>query len=200
MGSNVAYVATLKSASLRTVEFTISKDGTILDCSDVDLLNYRKETLLGKNVSVLVPQQWRKKHESYLKMYNQTRSSDSFVRVVPMVMGNGTVAPVSIHVKRKSINQVNVYSASITVTPEALVLILSLSPMGIIDGCLFSDELVVPFLGYSRSEFMDRDIKLFLPQVDVIANRDNMEETPMQGKHKDGKGLFLGWFPGFDHF
>lgn len=186
MISNVAYVASIAPVRVRQVELSLTQDGKIVTATDCDVLGYEQADLVGKNVHVLVPPQWRRKHESYLTMFNQTAGPGTFDHIVPLSLANGAVVPVSLHHETKYFPDEGMrYFLSITVTPEALVLILGVSSAGTIDGCLFSDELVIPFLGYSRNELMGGAIKTFFPRLD-IDSVDGTEEHPMDGIHKNG--------------
>ncbi len=48
------------------MQLTVSKDGTMLNVVNPAPLGYTMEELLGKNVSLLVPQPWRSQHDAMM--------------------------------------------------------------------------------------------------------------------------------------
>jgi PAS domain S-box-containing protein len=182
LGDNVAFCGQIKPQRVMSVRLTTSLDGTVLICQNVGQLDYSMDDVLGKNVHSLVlgDGEWELAPTSTAR--NMWVLSGRHKRPVQA----------SVEIRRGEVNRVPVFHVIIEVsTNENLVLILKLSEAGIIEGCPALDALVVPFLGYTKSELMGRDIKSLLVHLDTASSPFVNREVLVEGHHKDGSMVEL---------
>ncbi|KAI9168207.1 hypothetical protein H9P43_007579 [Blastocladiella emersonii ATCC 22665] len=85
--------------------FVSSLDGTIRNCNSdaLMLFGYDRESIVGQNVNILMPEPYRSFHDGYLERYRRTRVSTIMRategRVLPACHNDGTTFTVKLKVK-----------------------------------------------------------------------------------------------------
>jgi PAS domain S-box-containing protein len=119
----------------KSIRISVSKDGSILNAINCQLVGYNAASIVGGNISMFVPEPWKSQHDAMMKMYEQTQVSTIVGRVrnVPLQCADGSIVPVTLRVTIGDVNQVPMYTALVDLVDPRLVLMLTLTKAGIIE-------------------------------------------------------------------
>eukprot|EP01094_Clydonella_sp_ATCC50884_P030174 TRINITY_DN973_c4_g1_i1.p1 TRINITY_DN973_c4_g1~~TRINITY_DN973_c4_g1_i1.p1 ORF type:complete len:760 (+),score=218.40 TRINITY_DN973_c4_g1_i1:70-2280(+) len=169
------FVACFEAVTDMAIKIVADGNGTILDVEGkvFPVLGYDREELLGQNVSVLVVEPHRSKHNFYIDRYKKTRKGRAMnLRRNLQAQHKYRATPVNIclyltekHFPEKSGPEQDQFLAQITPVDE-LQVVVTMGPRGEILSA--SDDFVTLF-GYDGAELDGKSIAMLLKSTDDVA-------------------------------
>jgi len=148
------------------------------------IFGYRPDDVLGRNVSVLMPQPYRSEHDGYLSEYRRTGVPKAIgrIRAVHAQRSSGEIFPIELSVSEARFEDQTVYTAIIRDVSERDRVAAALSASearnrAIIetaaDGIITIDEhgiidsfnpAATRMLGYAAEEVIGKNVKILMPE------------------------------------
>lgn len=171
-GSTI-YVGMIEKLENSTAIISADTKGIIVNCNDncKTVWGYETHELLGKNLSILMPNPYSDSHDEFIKNYLVTGRHNVIGRVrnVPALHKDGTIFPICLQVQRVQCDDAIFFRGKVDKVCEENELVFTLDCNGYILSC--NQNFVVPLLGYTANDLKEKHIRIILPALQY--NRSN---------------------------
>jgi PAS domain S-box-containing protein len=171
------YIGIIEPIEDKTAIITSKATGEIISVNaHCDLWGYEPTSLIGKNVSMLMPEPYSSQHESFISEYLQTghKKAIGLVRNLPARHKNGNVFPICLRVESFFVDGEEFFKASIEEVQLDQEVVFSLNQSGTILSC--NKTFIRPLTGYTDNELINRHINTLVPGLfSTISNPSNLQ-------------------------
>lgn len=158
------YMAMLEKLKSREIVLSVTRDGIIAEAfgASEEVLGMSHGELIGQNISILMPEPIRQKHQDFVVQYLKSNRSNVIGKVRNFTAQSryGERIPISLKVKRLPIVRNNImFTASITPIEADMEAMVTTNGLGTIQS--FNKSFEVMF-GYSKEDILGKSISIVL--------------------------------------
>lgn len=173
-GSTI-YVGMIEKLENSTAIISADIKGNIVNCNDncKTVWGYETSELLGKNLSILMPNPYSNSHDEFIHNYLKTGTPNVIGRVrnVPALHKDGTIFPICLQVQRVQCDDDTIFfRGKVDKVSEENELVFTLDCFGFILSC--NQNFALPLLGHTAGDLKGNHIGKILPALRYNKNND----------------------------